>query len=91
MEILKKKKQKPRIVELHITLNNITTNLKKKEMKQNKTKQNRDKKINGLNHWISKDHTIVHSYFFLCRWDCPEGDYAEPLRKQQSAKWSMDT
>ncbi|XP_015748849.1 PREDICTED: tetratricopeptide repeat protein 14-like [Acropora digitifera] len=23
--------------------------------------------------------------------DCPEGDYAEPLRKQQSAKWSMET
>ncbi|KAJ7376950.1 Tetratricopeptide repeat protein 14 [Desmophyllum pertusum] len=25
------------------------------------------------------------------RYECPERDYAEPLRKQQSAKWSMET
>ena len=29
--------------------------------------------------------------YFLDRRDCPEGDYAEPLRRRQSAKWSMET
>lgn len=34
---------------------------------------------------------IVNLELFLYRYNCPEEEYAEQLRRQQSAKWSMDT
>ena len=33
----------------------------------------------------------LYAWDCFYRYECPEGEYAEPLRRQQSAKWSMET